>query len=261
MNPKEHADPGCPGCHGRGKLKTGQGIAEVAICSCVVAALDRTAARAQLDRLLQPRARQMTLASYKTGGNEQNQRALEVAENFVDHFNRARQAGWMICFYGQPRCGKTHLAVAIAQACVERHSGNGPLTTQLLNIPAALAVERQRMSDGGQSPFARASKVDLLVVDDLGAEYERQPDGDRVSWISERMYELLDDRVMDELPTIFTTNLTPSDLERRYKNEAWQRVYHRLISGLVIPPLEIFRIEGHGGYDREAKALLHKVRA
>ena len=63
----------------------------------------------------------MTLARFETGGISQNEKALVAARNFVDNFLRAQEEGWVLGLWGQPRAGKTHLAVAIAQACTKRY--------------------------------------------------------------------------------------------------------------------------------------------
>jgi DNA replication protein DnaC len=261
MNPRDHATADCRHCHGRGKMKTGAMISDIAICSCVLEALSREQAQASLHRRLAPRAQAMTLDSFRTGDRGQNKQALDVARNFVDNYQRAREFGWVLGFYGHPRAGKTHLAVAITQACSLAHSNQDRrVTTQLLNLPKAFAAERESYSAGGQSPFVGAAQVDLLVVDDLGSEYERQTDRERVSWGSELMYDLVNTRYMESLPLIYTTNLSPADLERRFDNETWKRVYSRLTSAQVIEPIEIVRVGDKPGADEGARAALHAPR-
>jgi DNA replication protein DnaC len=249
METARYALKTCRRCHGRGRVRTGEGITEWAVCPCAVAGLRQAAADQLLQATLPPRALDMTLDSFETGGLAQNERAEKAARSFVDNFLRAQEEGWVLGFYGQPRAGKTHLGVAIAQACAKRYL----CRPVLLNLPKALRQERERFSDRDlPSPFQAAAQGDLLVLDDLGAEYERTADDpSRVSWLSEQLYMLIDERVMNNRPFVYTTNLTRSDMERRYSNEAWQRVYARLREAEVNPSgaLEVVRVPD-----------LHKVR-
>ena len=132
---------------------------------------------------------------------------------------------------------------------------------QLLNLPQALRAERERYSNpDAPSPLAEAKQATLLVLDDVGAEYQRQEDTSRVSWLSEQLYDLLDTRLMSYRPIIYTTNLSPSDMERRFDNEQWRRVYARLTDSEVCPPLEVLKVPGREQADPEAAALLFAPR-
>lgn len=240
METAKYALADCRLCRGRGRVRTGEGITEWAVCPCAVARLRQSAAEKVLQTTLPPRALAMTLDSFQTGGFAQNERAEGAARSFVDHYDEARADGWVLGFYGEPRSGKTHLAVAIAQAATKRFL----CKPYLLNLPRALRAERERFGDGGgASQLQEAAEADLLVLDDLGAEYEKASGGG-VSWISEQLYLLIDDRVMNNRPFVYTTNLSRSDMERKYSGEAWQRVYARIREAEVHPggALEVVRV-------------------
>ena len=257
METARYALKDCRLCHGQGRVRTGEGITEWAVCPCAVAGLRQDAAERLLQATFPPRALAMTLDSFRTGGLAQNERAERAARSFVDNFIQARAEGWVLGFYGEPRAGKTHLGIGIAQACAKRYL----CRPVLLNLPKALRQERERFSDNSlPSPFQAAAQADLLVLDDLGAEYERTADDpSRVSWLSEQLYMLIDERVMNNRPFVYTTNLTRSDMERRYSNEAWQRVYARLREAEVNPggALEVVRVpEIHKQRNTDAADLL-----
>jgi DNA replication protein DnaC len=244
METLRYANPNCRHCKGRGKVRTGPGLGDFAICVCAEAGRRREAAQKLVEASFPERAREMTLSSFDTGGKPQNELALQVARNFVDNFQRARQEGWVLGFWGQPRAGKTHLAVATAQACTKRYM----IRPMLLNLPKALRMERERFDDKSKpSPFSQAQAADLLVIDDLGAEYERMAgDSSRVSWLSEMVYMLIDERIMQNKPFIYTTNLSPADIENRYSGETWHRVLARLREAEVNPAgaLEVIAVPG-----------------
>jgi DNA replication protein DnaC len=205
----------------------------------------------------------MTFESFDTGGLAQNEQALLVAQNFVDNFPRASRHGWVIGFHGEPRAGKTHLAVAILQACAQRYRPDGHLLTpQLLNLPKALRAERERYNKPElPSPLQEAKVTSLLALDDMGAEYQREEDTSRVSWLSEQLYDLLDERLMNNRPLVYTTNLSPSDMERRYDNEQWMRVLARLREAEITDPLEVLKVSREQPERAKAKQMLYASRS
>lgn len=223
------ADKDCRICGGKGRVKIGEGINDWAICPCVTLAHRKQVAHKILENSLPPRALEMTLKTFNTGGRAKNERALLAARNFVENFETASKEGWVIGFYGEPRCGKTHLAIAIGQACAKRYL----VQPEFLNLPRALRLERERFRDESiRSPFDAAASAPLLLLDDLGAQYERGG-SDRVSWVSEQLYNLIDARVMSALPIVYTTNLKPSELERTMGGESSRRVLGRLNESTV----------------------------
>lgn len=246
METAKYALKDCRICQGKGRVRVGDSITDWAVCPCALAGLRKEAADKLIHAALPPRALEMTLSSYDTGGIAQNERALGAAYSWVENYEQAAEKGWVLGFTGAPRSGKTHLATAIAQACAKRYMAR----PMLLNLPKALREERERFRNPDRpSPFADAALVDLLVLDDLGAEYERMADDpSRVSWLSEQLYVLIDERVMNNRPFLYTTNLSRSDMDSRYSNEAWTRVLARIREAEVNPagPLEVQRVSGEG---------------
>lgn len=241
-----YADPNCPICEGKGRVPKEPGSLQRQICICVELNLRRALAERLLEHTLPPAALKMTLATFNTGGLAPNELALRVARNFVDHYLQAAEEGWALGFWGKPRTGKTHLAVATALACTKRYL----IRPYLLNLPRALAAERERFRDDAvDSPFKKAAACDLLILDDLGAEYQRQgADSGAVSWVSEMVYNLVDERIMNTRPILYTSNLSPQDMQSRYGGETWARVLGRLREAEVNPAgaLEVIEVPGEG---------------
>lgn len=240
MDTSQYADPNCRLCKGAGQIKTGDTIQTWVICWCALAGQRKETAEKIIERIFPERARLMTLNNYKTGDLLQNEKAVKVAKNFVNNWQEAKKEGWMIGFYGPPQSGKTHLSVGIAQAITKRFLAK----PAFMNLPKALKAERERYSNPDlPSQLEKGAKADLLILDDLGAEYERNQDREQVSWLSEQLYTLFDERIMNNLPTVYTTNLSPPQLEQKYNNESGKRVLARIESALVIPPLKIETVE------------------
>lgn len=79
----------------------------------------------------------------------------------------------------------------------------------------------------GASVLEGCKEVQLLVLDDLGAE--RPTD-----WTAERMYSLVNDRWLNERPIIVTSNLSASGGRGPFVDAVGPRMYSRLVDGAVI---------------------------
>lgn len=97
----------------------------------------------------------------------------------------------------------------------------------------------------GESPdeiFGRYRGTKLLVIDDLGKE-NVSPDSIM------RIFELLDTRINNELPTIITTQFTNNELLQRYSN----KVNDREMASAVLSRLTEFMPIVFHGEDRRAR--------
>ncbi len=110
---------------------------------------------------------------------------------------------WLI-FAGSLGWGKTHLATAILNWRID-HPGDGP-PGKYVNCPDFLAALRASIDVGGfETTLTLYREVPLLLLDDLGAEYQRRR-GDEVSWADEQIYRVMDYRYREQMATIVTTN-------------------------------------------------------
>ena len=64
---------------------------------------------------------------------------------------------------------------------------------------------------------AKYAACDLLIVDDLGTELPGQ-------FVTAALYTLINDRLLEQKPTIISTNLTEDDLVRRYNPQIASRL-------------------------------------
>lgn len=122
---------------------------------------------------------------------EAMRRHLEVCRRYA-----ADPQGWLV-LQGEPGCGKTHLAYAIAGACLRagRPVFAHPLPDLLQMLREAFAVEgafEQALDD--------LKGVDLLVIDDFGAQRD-------TSWALDTIYQVVNHRYARRLPLVITTNL------------------------------------------------------
>jgi DNA replication protein DnaC len=127
--------------------------------------------------------------------------ALNTAQEFA-----AKPKGWLLII-GPYGCGKTHLAAAIANACIERE-------VPLLFVVVPDLLDYLRAAYAPDSPvsydqrFEQVRNIDLLILDDLGTQ-------NATPWAAEKLYQLLNYRYLAELPTVITTNLQSSEMDPR----------------------------------------------
>lgn len=135
-----------------------------------------------------------------------------------------RPAGRNLLALGTVGVGKSRAAVA---ACRRSHFTHG----QAVDFWPVVELLDQLRPGGPPDALERLMAVDLLILDDLGAE--RPTD-----WTAERLYALVNRRWLEELPTVGTTNLplTRKSAGMTYEGPTLDevlgdRMFSRLIGG------------------------------
>jgi DNA replication protein DnaC len=124
---------------------------------------------------------------------------------------------------GDVGTGKTTLAMLVSKLALD--SGR---SVAIYSLPRLLGVLRESMeSPGGLLGFIdRLTAVDLLHIDDLGAE-------NTTDWVLEQLYSIVNARYESERAIIATTNLMPDDLSDRLGARTVSRLVE--ICGDLIP--------------------------
>ena len=136
-----------------------------------------------------------------------------ACRKYVEDWEAMRENGMGILLYGSKGNGKSFYAASIYNALREKRVLVGYTSTaNLMNI----------LSKWDKSEIIDAIKrVQLLVLDDLGAERD-------TSYSAELMYYVIDERYKTGKPTIVTTNYALANMEQ--EEEVWRgRIYDRII--------------------------------
>src|ERR1700754_5237427 len=138
----------------------------------------------------------------------QTKAAVSAVRGFVDDLDQRLAEGRGLWLFGDTGTGKTTLAMLISKAALE--SGR---SVAIYSLPKLLARIRRTYDSepGGEgylSFFERLTSVDLLHIDDLGAEK-------RSDWVLEQLYALINERYETQRSVLITTNLPHQELEEQ----------------------------------------------
>ena len=128
-----------------------------------------------------------------------------------------------IIMYGNTGLGKTHLSLAIANVVNEK--GYNVIYTTAHSLLGKIEKEHFGRLKTDEEPEEEALGCDLLIIDDLGAEFSTQ-------FTISAVYNIINERILTGRPTIISTNLMYEAISDRYTS----RVYSRIIGGYT--PLE-----------------------
>lgn len=152
--------------------------------------------------------------SYYNGDDYFNmQKILEFTKQYAEAFNENSNSIFM---FGKTGLGKTHLSLAIANRVLDK--GYSVIYDSAINI--LRNIEREHFSREHSSDMIDlVMNTDLLILDDLGTEYE-------TPFYNATIYNIINSRLNSGKATIISTNLDLAGIKRRYD----ERVVSRIIS-------------------------------
>ncbi len=132
--------------------------------------------------------------------------AVAEVRSYVDKLDESLDSGRGLWLFGDTGTGKTTLAMLVSKAALE--AGR---SVAIYSLPKLLARIRRTYDSepGGDNYlafFERLTAVDLLHIDDLGAEK-------RSDWVLEQLYALINERYEAQRSVLVTTNLPHEELE------------------------------------------------
>ncbi|EZP77590.1 dnaA-like Chromosomal replication initiator protein [Parageobacillus genomosp. 1] len=171
---------------------------------------------------------------------EAKKKAQWYAKNFPSILNK--EYDWQsLLFQGGYGLGKSHLAYSIAQYVKKLG-----YVVIFLDSPSLLRVIRE--SYGKDSHFTESEilemcyEADLLVLDDIGAEYVKSENG-LESWATDKLFQVIYARMGK--PTIYTTNYKSDELIAKYGQHGG-RIVSRMMKGTKVIKFEgkDYRLKG-----------------
>jgi DNA replication protein DnaC len=213
------AEPACPlgVCDGSGWILGPEDVARP--CECREQRLRRRRSRG-VASVIPPRYRGVSFERPPVSDMARDmdtRAAVTEARSYIDELDERLGAGRGLWLFGETGTGKTTLAMLISKAALE--AGR---SVAIYSLPKLLARIRRTYDSepGGDSYlsfFERLTAVDLLHIDDLGAEK-------RSDWVLEQLYALINERYEDQRSVLVTTNLPHHELEEQIGSRTVSRL-------------------------------------
>jgi DNA replication protein DnaC len=204
-------------CDGSGWILGPEDVARS--CDCRAERLNRGRSRG-ISSVIPPRYRGVSFDRppiSDMANNLQTKIAINEVRAYVDDLDARLAEGRGLWLFGDTGTGKTTLGMLISKAALE--AGR---TVAIYSLPKLLARIRQTYDSepGGDSYlsfFERLTSVDLLHIDDLGAEK-------RSDWVLEQLYSLVNERYEAQRSIVITTNLDHPELEEQIGSRTVSRL-------------------------------------
>ena len=120
-----------------------------------------------------------------------------------------------LLFSGNTGLGKTFLSACIARAVADQ--GFSVVYESAGHLFHTLEKARFENNEENRRAAAKYRECDLLILDDLGTELPGQ-------FVTAALYSLVNDRLLENKPTIISTNLSEEELVRRYNPQIASRL-------------------------------------
>ena len=152
----------------------------------------------------------------KTAADEDSpkDKMREILNFCKDYAKEFDTNSYSVLMMGQTGLGNTHLSLAIAGEVIKK--GYSVLYNSAQNIFNTLQKERFGKTDSNGAYEAMVLECDLLVIDDLGAEFVTQ-------FTNAALYNIINTRMNSGLPTIISTNMSLVEIEKQYSSRISSR--------------------------------------
>lgn len=197
------------------------------MCKCVAERQEREEAeRREYERMsymtmLRSEAfRDMPVAGWRFESATVTTPQLAKARGYAQNWDEFKKAGIGLLLFGDVGTGKSYAAGCIANALIDR-------LESVLFVGMSDVVNRMQGNFGSDRDHYMKSltRPDLLILDDLGAERN-------TSFGKERVFDVVDKRLLTGKPMIVTTNIPLSVMKQAVDLDD-RRIYDRILEVCV----------------------------
>ncbi len=137
---------------------------------------------------------------------------LENCKTYAEGFDMDSNS---LYFFGRTGLGKTHLSLAIANNVMAK--GYSVLYGSVINFFNKMEKEKFGKADANTDTESLLIDADLLILDDLGAEFS-------TAFTISALYNIINSRIARGVPTIISSNLDIEELKQRYPESIASRI-------------------------------------
>ena len=181
-------------------------------CTCRPLRISRAKAR-KLEARLPQRYRDVAFDRFPV--TEMPPPVVSEVRRFTREIDKRLDEGRGLWFVGDVGTGKTTLAMLVSKAAIA--AGR---SCAIYSLPRLLNLLREATFSDDDTKIDlldRLSQVDLLHLDDVGAENSSE-------WVLEQLYSIINARYEDERSLVITTNLSPEELGEQIGERTVSRV-------------------------------------
>ncbi len=142
---------------------------------------------------------------------ENMKRNFEYLKDYACNF---RPGANNIFMFGKTGLGKTHLSLSLAKKVIEK--GFYVVYGTASNILSGLEKEKFK-DDASSYNSAQTEDADLLIIDDLGAEF-------LTSFTASALHNIIETRLLANKTTVINTNLDITGIEQKYGERIASRI-------------------------------------
>ena len=168
----------------------------------------------------------------------------DVVRKYIDNRREVVRDNIGLLLHGDTDGGKTFWAAAIANAMID----NG-MSALITTIPDLVQAMHANFEENKQHVLNQIRNVQFLILDDIG--FER-----RTPYASEKMFEIINARVLAKKPLIVTTNLTLDEFKNPHDMD-YKRVFSRIVE--MTTPVHVAGMERRQKIAREKSAALRDM--
>lgn len=177
-------------------------------CDCEVKRASEENALIEKERNIRKLTRLKSLGFYDAkfqswtfeNDDQKNERLSNIARNYVKNFKDMKKSHKGLIFYGENGTGKSYISACIVNELIRK--GVPCMMTNFSRISHELWKAEDK-----QAVYDKLNRNDLLVIDDFTAERQSE-------YMSEIVFNVIDERYRTGLPLIVTTNLGTSDFAK-----------------------------------------------
>lgn len=143
------------------------------------------------------------------------QNIVKLCRDFIADFERTDKN---LLFWGESGLGKTFLSTCIAKELIKQgYSVIYETTYQIVSLLEDYKFKRSEDIGALKAQSQRLYESDLLILDDLGAEFS-------TAYTNAALFDILNSRLIANKKTIINTNLSMKELADRYSERVISRI-------------------------------------